>query len=77
MTDHLFEADNNRMTCSAGTAPIDMMLLLMHEHWGRRLLTGYPGICFISNCAAVANPRRHWCGNMAMTFPNSCSTPFT
>ncbi|WP_261843304.1 GlxA family transcriptional regulator [Aliamphritea ceti] len=37
VTDHLFEADQNRMTCSAGTAPIDMMLLLMHEHWGEEI----------------------------------------
>ena len=37
VTDHLFEIDRNRVTCSAGTAPIDMMLFMMAEHWGEQI----------------------------------------
>ena len=37
VTDHLFEIDRNRISCSAGTAPMDMMLSLMREHWGEEI----------------------------------------
>lgn len=34
VTDHLFEIDRNRISCSAGTAPLDMMLNLVAERFG-------------------------------------------
>jgi transcriptional regulator GlxA family with amidase domain len=34
VTDHLFEIDRNRTSCSAGTAPLDMMLNLVAERFG-------------------------------------------
>jgi len=37
VTDHLFEIDRSRISCSAGTAPMDMMLSLMREHWGEEI----------------------------------------
>ncbi|PID65350.1 MAG: hypothetical protein CR977_01170 [Gammaproteobacteria bacterium] len=33
VTNNLFEIDGNRITCSGGTAPIDMMLELIREHF--------------------------------------------
>ena len=34
VTDHLFEIDRKRISCSAGTAPLDMMLSLIAERFG-------------------------------------------
>lgn len=38
-TDGLFAADRDRFTCSGGTAPIDMMLHLTAERYGKALAT--------------------------------------
>ena len=37
LTDTLFEIDNNRYTCSGGTAALDMMLFLITRHHGMAL----------------------------------------
>jgi transcriptional regulator GlxA family with amidase domain len=40
VTDEVFEIDRNRLTCSGGTASIDMMLSLIALEHGRNLATG-------------------------------------
>lgn len=38
VTNNLYEIDGNRITCSGGTAPIDMMLALIHQHYGQDVM---------------------------------------
>ena len=37
VTDHLFEIDRNKLSCSAGTAPLDMMLSFIERYHGEAL----------------------------------------
>lgn len=38
VTNNLFEIDGNRITCSGGTAPIDMMLELIRRYFGQDIM---------------------------------------
>ena len=40
LTDELFEIDRNRLTCSGGTAPLDLMLHLIEARHGQDLAVG-------------------------------------
>lgn len=38
ITNNLYEIDGNRITCSGGTAPVDMMLALINQHFGQDVM---------------------------------------
>ncbi|MDX1512442.1 MAG: GlxA family transcriptional regulator [Gammaproteobacteria bacterium] len=58
VSDEVFELDRDRMTCSGGTASLDMMLQVITDNQGARLAAKVADACIMDRVRSSGEPQR-------------------